>query len=395
MPIDRPPIRSGVIQVVDHRIVQVQSDQHSAVASGRTVDLGDVAVLPRLVNAHTHLEFSDCRLPIGNPGIRLSEWIGQVIAARGQASAQQRRERIAAGVAESEAAGVGLIGDIATTPSVYPVRRHSGIVSFAEVLGLSAERGEERLSAAEEHRRSLQGMPAVWRAVSPHAPYSTPERLVGRCVDLARRWDGPVAMHLAESPDERRLLISGDGPFADTLKAGGLWREGLFPTASQRPVADLIELLARSPRALLVHGNDLRQDEIELLSRLLNVSVVYCPRTHAFFGYDRHPVDRLLRAGVRVALGTDSRASNPDLNLWREVQFLLRKRPDLDPHRVLEMATVSGADALLGPGGNRFGRISPGMGVRGTLTSVPTDASTVEQLWRDLAEREIGCMESV
>jgi cytosine/adenosine deaminase-related metal-dependent hydrolase len=148
----------------------------------------------------------------------------------------------------------------------------------------------------------------------------------------------------------------------------------MFPWGDD-PFGQLIQQLSKSPRSLLIHGNDLQTDEIAQLRQFSHLSVVYCPRTHAYFGHDPHPVDRLLKAGVTVALGTDSKASNPDLNLWREVQYLLQVRPDLDPLSVLHMATAAGADAL---GQDKRGRIAAGC--RADLGFIRTSAANLQQL---------------
>ena len=149
-------------------------------------------------------------------------------------------------------------------------------------------------------------------------------------------------------------------------------------------MAWLIQQLAAAPRALLIHGNDLNQKEIELLSEHANVTVVYCPRTHGFFQYDVHPVNRLTASGVRVALGTDSRASNPDLNLWKEVQYLLNRRPDIRPQDVLQMATLHGADAL---GRHDLGRLEVNRLAR--FAAIATNASTVEQVYEACAHEDL------
>ncbi len=195
-------------------------------------------------------------------------------------------------------------------------------------------------------------------------------------------------MHVAESPAERELLTSGAGPFADALQDIGVWQLGLFPWGAD-PLAQLIDQLAAAPRALLVHGNDLRTAEIERVAKHPQLTVVYCPRTHAYFGYEKHPVAELRKAHVRVALGTDSRASNPDLNLWREVQFLLQQRSDLSPEEIIRMATFSGADAL---GRSDLGRIEAGC--RPGLGYVDTHAATLPGVYADLASNEFRCLPS-
>ncbi|TWU56488.1 Aminodeoxyfutalosine deaminase [Rubripirellula tenax] len=375
LPLVDEPIEGGWIRVDQDRIVEVSRE---SVPSG-AIDLGDAAILPGLVNAHTHLEFSDLVQPVGHPGIRLSAWIAMVIDQRRKAALHDRDDSIERGIRESQESAVTLIGDIATPPCRYPECNDGPeIVSFAEVLGLSATRSVDRMSAANAHIDADKNA-----GISPHSPYSTTRETIAACVDEAVRRHRPVAMHVAESPDERELLIAGSGPFFESLKAIGVWREGQFPWG-ERPFHDLIEMLRKSPSALVVHGNDLQDDEISEIAKHSNMTVVYCPRTHAFFGYPPHPVDRCLAAGVPVALGTDSRASNPDLNLWREVQFLLNHRPDLDPQAVLAMATINGADALMR---RQYGRIATGCVAR--FGTVATEAKSIEDLSADFASRPI------
>ena len=294
-------------------------------------------------------------------------------------SEETRRCAIERGLRESSDSGVRLIGEITTPPCDYPSSDGSWpeLVTFAEVLGLSPQRGSERLAAAIQHNAANEH--AAW---SPHAPYSTSLDLIESCVQRSIHTNRPLAMHVAESPAERELLTSGSGPFAETLQGLGVWRDGLFPWCDD-PLGMLIDKLSQAPRVLLIHGNDLRPSEIERLSQHSHISVVFCPRTHAFFQHDRHPIDQLTAAGVRVALGTDSRASNPDLNLWREVQFLLQHRVDLAPSGVLAMATTAAADAL---GRSDKGRIE--VGCRAELGYVKTTATKPDELHEDLAQGE-------
>lgn len=375
LPISHPPINDGWIRLRGETILELGQ----GAISGVTNDLGDVVLLPGMVNAHTHLEFSDCDQPIGDPGMALADWIVQVVATRRGTTAERRDAAIARGITESCQAGVRLIGEIATPPCDYSTSKdsHAELVMFAEVLGLSRQRVQARLAAATEFNAANDN--AAW---SPHSPYSMSWEFIETCVERARRSQRPLAMHVAESPAERQLLATGSGIFADRLQQLGVWQDGLFPWGGD-PLIRLIDCLSNAPRALLIHGNDLRPTEIERLAGHDHLSIVLCPRTHAFFDYEQHPVDRMLRAGVRVALGTDSRASNPDLNLWREVQFLLSHRADLNPADVIRMGTLSGAEAL---GRRDMGHIAegsrPGLGV------VPTTATSIGAVYRDLASHD-------
>ena len=394
IPVSSPAIRHAVIRVLDGKVTEFGAAAAADLHDRNIVDLGDVAVIPKLVNAHTHLEFSDFDAPIGSPGIPLADWIGEVIRARGvsdgfESDEAMRNDAIAQGLDESIRAGVGLIGDIATTPSRYPAKMNSRIVSFAEVLGLTQSRGEETFGAAETHRGKYSDSEFVEPAISPHAPYSTPLSVVERCITWAESNGLPVAMHLAESPDERELLSSGRGRFYESLLRAGFWQAGLFPHSDTEPVQAILRILSTAPSALVVHGNDLRLDEIRMIATQPQMSVVYCPRTHRFFGYGKHPVDQMLKHGVRVALGTDSRASNPDLSVWEEVRFLLCHRQDLAPFQILRMATIMGAEALgLASRTLRnlwLGQIHPGKTRFDSLLMVPTNATDLSHMYDDFA----------
>ena len=376
VPIEGDPIEQGWIRMDGDVIVEIGSGPLPTGAE----DWGDVAILPGLVNAHTHLEFSSLDQPIGTPGIGLEDWISKVMASRGDTTAEQQRLAIEKGMQEGARSGVRLLGDIATPPIDYPVSADlPQRISFAEVVGLSSERSQERFAAAMTHRDTCEQA-----AISPHAPYSTHPTMIAACIRWSAKSKRPLAMHVAESPCERELLINGTGPMADALRRFGVLKEGLFPQG-EAPFLPLIHQLAGCSRALLIHGNDLRQDEIEALAQHAHLSVVFCPRTHHFFDFPRHPVASLLAAGVRVALGTDSRASNPDLNLWNEVRYLLNHRPDLHPKDVLAMATVNGASAL---GRSDLGTLA--VGTQPGLIAVPSTATTLDQLYQDLAEGEVS-----
>ncbi len=152
-------------------------------------------------------------------------------------------------------------------------------------------------------------------------------------------------MHVAETREELQLLADQTGPFVELLDSLGAW----FPETCPRGATalDILQLLSRAPRSLVIHGNYLDDAEIDFVARHSDtMSVVYCPRTHEFFEHETWPLEKFLGAGINVAIGTDSRASNPDLNLFEELKCLQRKFPDLEPEQILAMGTREGAVAL-------------------------------------------------
>jgi cytosine/adenosine deaminase-related metal-dependent hydrolase len=371
LPICYPPIQNGWVAVRGHEVIAIGAGD--CPANSLQVDLGSVALLPGLVNAHTHLEFSDLAGPIGMPGVKLYDWIDLVIKSRrDRLDGCEVIDRGATGVVLG---GARLVGEIATVPwPGFFVPPQLEMLVFGEVLGLRKPRADERLSAAAGHFSRFSGHAQVTPAVSPHAPYSTSLETLMRCVAFACERQAIVAMHVAESKEERELIESGTGPFADQLAKLGFFQPDCFGKGPEATLQILREL-SKAPAALVVHGNDLKESEIEFLAGQPQMTVVYCPRTHVFFKHPVHPVAPLVQRGVRVALGTDSLASNPDLSIWNEVRWMLQYRPDIAWHDSLSMATIHGADAL---GRSDLGRIVPG--AKCGLVSVAGDVDRCEDL---------------
>jgi cytosine/adenosine deaminase-related metal-dependent hydrolase len=339
-PVDRPAIEHGVITIDDHGWIDVVGTQSE---TDEVIDLGEVALLPSLVNCHTHLEFSHLNRPLGHAGMRLDRWIRLVIAERGQ-SAESRGAAINRGLQECARCGATLVGEIATGGSEAYNDRGYVIAPFAEVIGFSHARADSAFSAVCKELNLLRNQLGEV-GISPHAPYTVSPGLLEKLVGLAVERLLPVAMHLAESAEELELLDAGTGPFQALLEERSMWDAEAIPRGS-RPM-DYLHVLAKAPRSLIIHGNYLDEDEREFIAANADrMSIVFCPRTHDYFRHPPYPLLDLLEKRARVALGTDSRASNPDLNLWAEMRFVAKAFPRLDPHQVLRMVTLSGAEAL-------------------------------------------------
>jgi cytosine/adenosine deaminase-related metal-dependent hydrolase len=378
-PVDAPVVAGGSVTIERDRIVAVGKGGGDA----PTLDLGNVAILPGLVNAHTHLEFSDFERPLGSPGIHFSDWLRLVIDFRRQSTERNVPQSAALGLAESFRAGVAALGEIATSgwsPSVFNQSPIEATV-FGEVLNLREELVEEKLQQAEAHLTTCAESADGWTAgISPHAPYTLHQEMFVRLVDLAVRRGASVAMHLAESPEELELLRQATGPIRQLLDELGVWNDRAIPRGS-RPL-DYLRQLARCQRSLVVHGNYLDAAEIAFAGmNAETMSVVYCPRTHAYFGHEPYPLVALLSVGANVALGTDSRASNPDLELFEEIRFAARRHP-IAPAAALELGTLAGARAL-GIDGD-FGSIRAGKRACLTIVQLPEhDAADPHELLLD------------
>ena len=364
-PVAGPPIRDGVVEVTQGVITAVHGKRDSSAHR-----LPGIAIIPGLVNAHTHLEFSSLTEPL-QPASPFPDWLRAVIRWR-RTGTHDFAASVLEGQTQSRDVGTTTLGEIASAgwkaESIDP--QGPRVVAFQEVLGLRPERRVQMQVEAARFLQHAPETPHLVRGLSPHAPYSVHPDLFSDLVKLAELRRVPLAMHLAETIDEVELLQTGGGRFVRFLEELGVWDPTAIPRGSR--AMDYLREFERLSRGLVVHGNFLNAEEQQYLAEHENLSVVYCPRTHAFFGHAEHPWRSLLEREVRIAVGTDSRASNPDLSVWEELQFLRRKFPDVAAETLLRMGTKFGADAL--GLGDDCGTLEPGK--RADFTFVKLAAET-------------------
>lgn len=369
-PSEGAPIPNAKVTIVDGIIQQIESQPLLPSESVPGASSGqNVAIIPALVNAHTHLEFSNLDEPVGKGAESFADWIRSVLAQRATSSCPS--SSIQAGLRESLAAGVRLIGEIATSATDANQPLPLAGVRFFELIGISAERQRESLQLArsfltsDDNHRSMSNLQSEWTAgLSPHAPYTTSFALVEEAVKLANEHAAPVAMHLAETKEELELLASHSGPLRELLDERSLFDPTAFPL-NTKPLDYLRRLAEVEKRCLVIHGNYLDRQELEFLAEHDDkMTLVYCPRTHSFFRHEKYPLRQALELGVNVALGTDSRASNPDLSLFADLQHAALQHPEVNPQQLLAAATNQRA---LG----RSGQLTVGQPADFTLVDLP------------------------
>ena len=315
-------------------------------AGAKLTDLGDVVLTPGLINAHAHLELSGLAgaLPRG-PDFKT--WVARLLELRTRRSADTLEADARAGADAALASGTTCVGDVDSVgASERGLADHAQrSVLFREVL--DAQDPARTPPALARLGRALRRRVRRTEGLAPHAPFTVSPALFEGLGALARRRAVAVSMHWSETEQEVRWLETGEGPYTAWLGRSPL-RSGL----------DLLEAagLLRAPLAL-VHGNFPRRGEPARIAAAGAV-VVHCPRSHAWFERPPFPLARYLRAGVAVALGTDSLASNEDLDLHREAAQLSRTAPGLAPEVLWRMLTLNGARALGLP--DRVGELRPG-----------------------------------
>ena len=363
-PVDGPPLERGLVTVRDDRIAAVEP------WGDRTpdVDLGNTAVLPGLVNAHTHLDLTGLRGRCP-PTADFTAWLRQVIAHRRAASPKQIQTDIRAGLAEALRFGTTLVGDISGDGASWDVLQAAPVraVVFREMLGLTSARADQAWADTLEWLHSHSATADCRPGLSPHAPYSVRVSLLQAAAQLARQRRLPVAIHVAESPDELSLLQGRSGPFLSFLTELGVWDpDGLIDNYQS-----LLEMFRDVPHVAFIHANYLVLGAVEASARA--ALRVVCPRTRSAFGFFGGPLSEGLPESLasRVALGTDSLASSPDLDVLAEARFLHRQYPEIPGATLLRLATLSGAEILGWQ--DETGSLTPGKSADLAAVALPED----------------------
>jgi cytosine/adenosine deaminase-related metal-dependent hydrolase len=344
LPISRPPLRHGAVQIHEQRITHVGPATKLAGLDDTTIPLGDVALTPGLVNPHTHLELT-CYAGQLPPG-PLWDWFKPLLRLRA-APAQIEREQygVQEGAWQSLKSGVTCVGDISRRNLHWPVLKLIPIrkVCFAELLTI-ANLPPRNLEELHDAVREVDEDELLTVGISPHASFSVPEDQIRAAITLADQLQRPWCTHWAESPEECAFLKGQAAtlhPFLDPFL-----RRHHIHSPHLTPAAYLERCRASAAPGTIAHGNYFEPEDIDRLADSGH-TVVYCPRSHRFFHHAPHPYRALLRAGVNVALGTDSIASNENLSLLEEARFVLTRTEDPPPaDQLLRMITLDAARAL-------------------------------------------------
>ena len=356
---ERPPIENAAVVIDNGRVVEVgpwlQISPH--VADRRVIDPGDAILIPGLVNAHTHLGLSDLKGKLPPPE-RFTDWLKALVKHVRGRDPPAVASAVRSGLAESATSGVTTLAEVGFESAAAGPLAGSPVwvTLFAEIIGHGRPTGK-RFVDVIRRGEFLAARGRVRVGLSPHAPYSTGLRTYVAAAEEAGRRNWPLTTHLHETPDEIELYLTGKGEFSRWLLLRAMLLAARFKPPGKRPIQALDEAGFFSRPILVAHGNYLDEADIDVLRRS-GSTVVYCPRSHDYFGHTDHPYRRLMVAGVPVALGTDSLASSPSLSILDEMRFVHRRDRETPPEKLLEMATSSGADALGRKG--RAGQLAEG-----------------------------------
>ncbi len=346
---DGPPIENGAVAISDNRIEDVGTfPEISAQHSGQEIiDLGEQALLPGLINAHCHLDYTFLRGKISRQK-SFSDWIRAINAEKAKLSAEDYLVSINEGFAEAKRFGTTTIANLTAFPElVSRIQQPIRTWWLAELIDVrDPTRANQVVDAALEQLKATEH----W-GLAPHAPFTASANLYRRCEEIAQREDVLLTTHLAESREEMSMFQDATGPLYEFLKEIG---RDMKDCGGQTPANHFSEIFRNFSTSvemtdgwMLVHVNEILESDFDLLRKLaIRNHLVHCPRSHNYFGHSPFQFHRFRELGFNVCLGTDSLASNDDLSLFAEMRAFQRKFPDVSPEEVLKMVTVNGARAL-------------------------------------------------
>jgi cytosine/adenosine deaminase-related metal-dependent hydrolase len=340
VPMADDPIENGAVIVNGNKIADVgRFDDIRRHHRTDLLDLGESVLLPGLINAHCHLDYTVLRGKI-SPHQSFADWIRAINAEKAKLSAQDYIDSINAGFAEAQRFGTTTIANLTAFPNlIAAIKEPVRTWWFGELIDVrNPEQADEIVEEAVEHLSSA----SRW-GLAPHAPFTASTRLYDRCEEIAQRHNALLTTHLAESSDELLMFRDGSGPTFDFLKSIG---RPMDDCGRETPVSLFFRTRTIDDRWIIAHLNELDAGDFDLLRAAPKFHIAHCPRSHGFFQHAPFALQGLRALGLNTCLGTDSLASNSDLSLFAEMRELLRRNPSVSPKETLDMVTRNGAAAL-------------------------------------------------
>jgi cytosine/adenosine deaminase-related metal-dependent hydrolase len=351
-----PPIENGAIAVSGNRIVDAGNfGEIKARHVGEVIDLGEQALLPGLINAHCHLDYTCLRGKIP-PQKSFSDWIRAINAEKAQLLAHDYIASINEGFAEAKRFGTTAIANLTALPKLI-AQVHASVRTwwFAELIDVRAPEDANKLVDS-----ALEALDQIeHRGLAPHAVFTASQNVYCLCEEIAHRENILLTTHLAESREEMEMFRDASGPLYEFIKSigrpmddcgNGTPLEHFLDVTGSGGSANCpktIEVNSPSPFWIVAHLNELTESDFDLLERSTSkFHVVHCPRSHDYFGRNPFAFDRLRSFGFNICLGTDSLASNQSLSLFDEMRSFHKKFPSVSLEEILQMVTVNPARAL-------------------------------------------------
>ena len=374
-PMAGEPIDDGAVVVEGNKIAAVGRFAEVRRSSpGEVLDLGEQILLPGLINAHCHLDYTMLRGKIG-PHRSFADWIVAINAAKAALTETDYLTSITAGLAEARQYGTTTLLNLEAFPELLPELPRPALRVWWCAEMIDVRKPVVARDVFERLRDAFRSQPSWLGGIglAPHAPYTASSQLYRDGSEIAQKEGVPFTTHLAESSEEMQMFRDARGPAFDFLKSIGRPMEDC---GQETPLSLVVRQQAIRKDWIVAHLNELGEGDFELLARAPKFHIVHCPRSHRFFGHAPFALQHLRNLGFNICLGTDSLASNSSLSLFAEMRELLRKETGLAPRNLVEMATIHAAKAVGEK--SKVGQISPGF--HADMIAIPWEAAR-PNLW--------------
>lgn len=364
LPIDAEPLQGGAVAIEGGVIRAVGTlDELRRNFTAPVAEYPGCAIMPGLVNAHTHLELTHFPAWLLRKDLKYTprtyvDWIIQVIKLKRGLHHDELAASLREGLDISLQAGTTMVGDILSDFRLLPsyAGRHLAGRVYFELIGQGPAHCSSLLEAAIS-QCDLLAAPFL-PGLAPHAPFTVSAGFLAEIVAAARQRGLPLAMHLAESKEETAFFHDTSGMIATTLYPFVQWEEYLPPPRRTTPVEWLHAAVATGPDFHAVHCVHLTPADADNVKQS-GMPIILCPRSNERLDVGRAPVHLFRKLDIPLALGTDSLASNDSLSMWDEMRALRQMYPgEFTPREVLAMATLQGAQAIRR--GHESGSLQPG-----------------------------------
>jgi cytosine/adenosine deaminase-related metal-dependent hydrolase len=355
VPVSLPLLENGAIATFKGKILDIGSAPELCSRYGVEIkDYGDSILCPALVNAHSHLELSPLKYSLLQSN-SFADWIRVLVEARKQISVEEYKTAIYRAMREMHENGIIAVGDIGNldlVPIFYGQKEKrwplKGIF-FHELVCPIVNEAEEITSNLSDISQKISENFGTQKdsfpyAFSAHAPYSVAPQVLQAIKTWDQNHSMPFPIHLAESEEEIDFLQNGKGPIKELLAEKGHWPLNYnLPRVSPVEYLEILGVLDKN--TVCIHCVHVNQNDISILAKT-GASVCLCPRSNIFLGVGIPPAEELYAAGVPLAIGTDSLASNDQLSVFTEMASLSQLAPSLSPEAIFRAATYGGAQAL-------------------------------------------------
>ena len=359
LPITLPPLENSAIAIKNGKILALGPRKELRKKYPGAEETRHRLLMPGLVNAHTHLNFSG--FPLIKTKYNFAQWLIKAKEKKAEVDPAQIERASKKEIEQSIKLGVTSLGDIVGDPYMLEVHKRSPLFStlFYELIGIKDEDARAKIDFVNkvfgEYNYRVGNNKL---GISPHTPFTAGKELFKAAKNFAKKKKLCMCTHLAESKDEVEFIMAGTGPILDQLFGSVGWKQKPKP-AGCSPAQYLEEFIDRN--MTLVHCIEVSEDDLEIVGR--SRAVVHCLRSNLNLTGKFAPVPKMLKAGITVALGTDSPASAGDTNLWNEMKAVLEHRKkypggEIFPHEILKMATINAARAIFRD--DELGSIEPG-----------------------------------